>query len=73
MKADVIAKYRDKLTGQIHNVGDVVEVTEERFSEINSAYEGVTFLAKKSAARSRASKAKANDSVESVKSSTKRG
>ena len=36
MKVKVIRKFRDIHTNDIHEVGDVLEVTEERFEEINS-------------------------------------
>lgn len=37
MKAKVVLKYRDKETNIINNVGDVIDVTEERFEEITKA------------------------------------
>ena len=36
MKVKVIRKFRDLHTGEIHEVDDVLEVTEERFAEINT-------------------------------------
>lgn len=34
MKAEVLKKFKDKHTKKIHHVGDVIEVTQERFDEI---------------------------------------
>lgn len=44
MKCTVKISYRDKHTKEIHKAGEVVEVTEERFEEINKEKK---FLAKK--------------------------
>lgn len=44
MKATVIKTFRDKLTKAVRRKGDVVEVTLERFEEVNSAAQG-PFLA----------------------------
>ena len=44
MICDVIATFKDKNTGIFHYPGDRYECTDERFDEINSAYEGVIFL-----------------------------
>ena len=44
MKATVIKTFRDKLTKAVHRKGKDVEVTLERFEEINSAAQG-PFLA----------------------------
>lgn len=37
MKAKVIKAYRDRQTGAVNKIGQEVEVTKERFKEINSA------------------------------------
>ena len=37
VKAEVVRAFRDKYTGAIHAVGDVLDVTEARFDEINTA------------------------------------
>lgn len=34
MKAKVLQKFKDKHTGEIHKVGDVITISEERFEEI---------------------------------------
>lgn len=34
MKAKVLRKFRDKYTGKIHNPGDIIIVSTERFEEI---------------------------------------
>ena len=34
MKAVVLRKFRDKHTGEIHKVGDVLTITKKRFKEI---------------------------------------
>lgn len=34
MKAKVLVKFIDKHTGETHKVGDVLNITEERFKEI---------------------------------------
>lgn len=34
MKVKVLKSFRDKHTKKRHNVGDIMEVTEERFAEI---------------------------------------
>lgn len=44
MICDVIATFKDKNTGTFHYPGDKYECTEERFKEINSAYEGISFI-----------------------------
>lgn len=41
MKAKVIKQYRDKETKKSHNIGEIVEVTENRFLGINSTSFGV--------------------------------
>lgn len=37
MKAKVLKKFRDKHTGKIYKVGTVIEVTKDRFAEIQKA------------------------------------
>ncbi len=37
MRVKVLKKFRDKHTGRIYRANDVIEVTEERFAEINKA------------------------------------
>lgn len=37
MYAVVIKRFRDKYTGNIHSIGDEIEVTEERAAEIMAA------------------------------------
>lgn len=37
MRVKVLKKFRDKHTGVIYKANDVIEVTEERFAEINKA------------------------------------
>ena len=34
MKAKVLKKFRDKNTGKIHKVGEIITVSKERFEEI---------------------------------------
>lgn len=41
MKAKVIKRYRDKNTKRIHKPGEVVDVSKNRFDEINSTKYGV--------------------------------
>lgn len=36
MKAKVLRKFKDKYTGKIHNPGDIIIVSTERFKEITS-------------------------------------
>ena len=50
MKVKVVRKFRDIHTGEIHDVDDMLEVTEERFEEINSKKQFV----KKTRARKKA-------------------
>lgn len=44
MEAVVISKFIDARTGEVRNPGDVFDCTDERFAEINSAHEGMTFV-----------------------------
>lgn len=37
MRAKVLKPFKDKYTGTIHQKGHEIDVTEERFEEINSA------------------------------------
>lgn len=34
MKAKVLKRFKDKNTGKVHNVGDIITVNKERFAEI---------------------------------------
>lgn len=36
MKAKVLQEFRDKYSGKLHKVGDVIEVSAERFEEIQT-------------------------------------
>ncbi len=58
MKARVTKLYKDKNTGLIHRVGDVVTLTDDRFKEINDHAKGpfLDALKKKPAAKPVASK-----------------
>lgn len=46
MKAIVIISYKDKITGKILKKGNTIDVTQERFKEINSTAFGVFLAAK---------------------------
>lgn len=37
MKAKVLKKFKDKHSGKIHNAGDILTISKERFNEILSA------------------------------------
>lgn len=41
MKAKVIKKFRDKYTNLIHDPNEEIEITKERFEEINSTSFGI--------------------------------
>lgn len=41
MKATVLKVYRDKITKKVHKVGQELEITKERYEEINSTAFGV--------------------------------
>lgn len=41
MKVKVIKKFRDKYTNLLHEIGQDIEITKERFEEINSTAHGV--------------------------------
>jgi hypothetical protein len=41
MKVKVVKKFRDKYTKKIHEVGEEIEVTKERYEEINSTAHGI--------------------------------
>ena len=41
MKVKVIKKIRDKYTNLLHEIGQDIEITKERFEEINSTAHGV--------------------------------
>lgn len=34
MKAKVLRKFKDKHSGKMHNVGDIITISKERFAEI---------------------------------------
>ena len=34
MKAKVLQKFKDKYSGEIHNEGDILNISKERFEEI---------------------------------------
>lgn len=36
MKAKVLQEFKDKYSGKLHKVGDVIEVSAERFEEIQT-------------------------------------
>ena len=44
MKAKVLRKFRDKYTKALHKAGDIIEISNERYEEINSTSHG--FLVK---------------------------
>jgi len=46
MKALVIKQYKDKATGKIQRKGKTIDITKERFEEINSTALGVFLEAK---------------------------
>lgn len=76
MNCEVLVKFRDKNTGEIHNIGDVIDIDEARFDEINGAFEHVDLVKKVEAKRTRkprASKADADsaDAAEKPKTSGK--
>lgn len=41
MRVKVVKKFRDKYTKKIHEVGEEIEVTKERYEEINSTAHGI--------------------------------
>mgnify|MGYP000956873512 FL=1 len=41
MKVKVVKRYRDKYTNLLHEIGETLEITKERFEEINSTALGV--------------------------------
>ena len=45
MKVKTVKKFRDKHTGEVHNVGDMFECTEDRYNEILETGEFVTKVA----------------------------
>lgn len=46
MKAIVIKQYKDKATGKIQRKGKTIDITKERFEEINSTALGIFLEAK---------------------------
>ena len=41
MKVKVLRKFRDKYTKQVYDKGQIIEVTNERYEEINSTTHGI--------------------------------
>lgn len=41
MKAKVIKKFIDKYTKEVYEIGQIIEVTNERYEEINSTAHGI--------------------------------
>ena len=41
MKVKVLRKFRDKYTKQVYEKGQIIEVTKERYEEINSTAHGI--------------------------------
>jgi len=41
MKVKVLRRFRDKYTKQVYDKGQIIEVTNERYEEINSTAHGV--------------------------------
>jgi hypothetical protein len=41
MKVKVLRKFRDKYTKQVYDKGRIIEVTNERYEEINSTAHGI--------------------------------
>lgn len=41
MNVKVLRKFRDKYTKEVYEKGDIIEVTNERYEEINSTAHGV--------------------------------
>lgn len=41
MKVKVIETFRDKYTNKVYKINDEIEITEERFKEINEEYKYV--------------------------------
>ena len=41
MKVKVLRRFKDKYTKKIHKKGEIIEVTDERYEEINSTAHGV--------------------------------
>jgi hypothetical protein len=41
MKVRVIKDFRDKYTKKIHKTGEILEITKERYEEINSTAHGI--------------------------------
>ena len=41
MKVEVLKRYKDKHTGNLHNVHETLTMSVERFEEINSTSQGI--------------------------------
>jgi len=41
MKVKVVRRFRDKYTKKIYGIGEIIEVTNERYEEINSTAHGI--------------------------------
>lgn len=41
MKVKVLSKFRDKYTKEIYETGQIIDITHERYEEINSTAHGV--------------------------------
>ena len=41
MKVRVLRRFRDKYTKKIYGIGEIIEVTNERYEEINSTAHGI--------------------------------
>ena len=41
MKARVVKKFVDKYTKQIYEIGQIIDITHERYEEINSTAHGI--------------------------------
>lgn len=41
MKAKVLRKFRDKYTKEIYETGQIIDITHERYEEINSTAHGI--------------------------------
>lgn len=46
MKAKVLKRFKDKYSGKIHNVGDVITISKDRFNEILTVGEFVEEIKK---------------------------
>lgn len=41
MRVKILRKFRDKYTKEVYEKGDIIEVTNERYEEINSTAHGI--------------------------------